>query len=48
MSAIVTLSLPDDLYDQIKDIPSGQRSKIIQNALKRYFEETNGQEVKTE
>jgi len=48
MSAIVTLSVPDDLYDQIKDIPSGQRSKIMQNALKKYFEETKGQEVKAE
>ena len=48
MSAIVTLSLSDDLYNRIKDIPSGQRSKIIQAALIKYLDETNGQEVTTE
>lgn len=48
MSAIMTLSLSDDLYNRIKDVPSGQRSKMIQTALKKYLDETNGQEVKAE
>jgi len=33
----LTIYLKEEIYEELKNIPSGERSKLINSLLKRYF-----------